>query len=57
MLNVSHRGLKTGVWAIEPHLRADGWGAKFEELLVVEDGRAYWLDDLSQTRLEIGGSK
>ncbi|AKU18271.1 M24 family metallopeptidase [Luteipulveratus mongoliensis] len=53
VLNVNHRGLKTGVWAIEPHLRADGWGAKFEELLVVQPDRAYWLDDISQERIVI----
>lgn len=34
-----------GLWAIEPHLGGDGFGAKFEELLVVEHGRAWWLDD------------
>ncbi|MBI3542977.1 MAG: aminopeptidase P family protein [Deltaproteobacteria bacterium] len=38
-----------GLWAIEPHLGAKGFGAKFEEILVVEStgpgGRAYWLDD------------
>jgi hypothetical protein len=41
---VEHR-LEPGVWAIEPHLAASTFGAKFEELLVVEDRRAYWLDD------------
>lgn len=34
-----------GIWSIEPHLGADGWGAKFEELLLVETGAARWLDD------------
>jgi Xaa-Pro aminopeptidase len=35
-----------GLWSMEPHLGAKGWGAKFEELLVVEEGgRAWWLDD------------
>jgi hypothetical protein len=48
-----HHGPKTGVWAIEPHLRAGDFGCKFEELLVVEKDRAYWLDDLSQKRLMI----
>lgn len=34
-----------GLWAIEPHLAKDGVGAKFEEILVIgEDGAAY-LDD------------
>lgn len=38
---------KSGLWAIEPHIGGKGFGAKFEEILVVEDdGRAYWLDDV-----------
>lgn len=36
---------KLGLWAIEPHLGADGFGAKFEEILVVEPNKAFWLDD------------
>jgi len=35
----------TGVWAVEPHLGAGGIGAKFEELLVVDEDGVYWLDD------------
>lgn len=34
-----------GVWAVEPHIGRDGVGAKFEELMVVTDDDAYWLDD------------
>lgn len=34
-----------GLWAVEPHLGFRGVGAKFEELLVVTDSDAYWLDD------------
>ncbi|AXQ28517.1 aminopeptidase P family protein [Solimonas sp. K1W22B-7] len=45
VLNPDHRGSKLGLWAIEPHVGGAGFGAKFEEILVVEDGRAYWLDD------------
>lgn len=45
LLGPSHRGSKTGFWAIEPHLGGPGFGAKFEEILVVEKDRAYWLDD------------
>lgn len=55
VLNADHRGAKTGVWAIEPHVRVGDFGAKFEELLVVEDGKAYWLDDISQHRIVIEG--
>jgi len=28
-------------------------GCKFEELLIVDEGRAYWLDDTSQQRITI----
>ena len=34
-----------GLWAVEPHLALGGVGAKFEELLVVTEDGAYWLDD------------
>jgi Xaa-Pro aminopeptidase len=34
-----------GLWAIEPHIGLDGVGVKFEELLVVTNDDAYWLDD------------
>lgn len=34
-----------GLWAVEPHLGAGDVGAKFEELLVITERDAYWLDD------------
>jgi len=34
-----------GLWAVEPHLGFRGVGAKFEELLVVTEDDAFWLDD------------
>ena len=34
-----------GLWAVEPHLGFRHVGAKFEELLVVTETDAYWLDD------------
>jgi Xaa-Pro aminopeptidase len=34
-----------GLWAFEPHVARGDIGAKWEELLVVEERRAYWLDD------------
>ncbi len=34
-----------GLWALEPHLGFRGVGAKFEELLVVTEDDAFWLDD------------
>lgn len=34
-----------GLWAVEPHIARDGVGVKFEEILVIQDGRVYWLED------------
>lgn len=34
-----------GLWAVEPHLGKDGVGAKFEEILVITETDAGWLDD------------
>lgn len=34
-----------GLWAVEPHLGFRGVGAKWEELLVITEDDAYWLDD------------
>ena len=34
-----------GLWAVEPHLGKDGVGAKFEEILVITERDAYWLDE------------
>jgi len=36
---------RVGLWAIEPHLGSHGFGAKFEEILVVDRDRSYWLTD------------
>lgn len=44
-LSPEHVGKKLGLWAIEPHIGWAGGGCKFEEILVVETDRAYWLDD------------
>jgi len=45
LLGPYHEGNKEGLWAIEPHIGNKEFGAKFEEILVVEKERAYWLDD------------
>jgi hypothetical protein len=45
LLGPFHEGAKQGFWAIEPHLGGLGFGAKFEEILIVEPGRVRWLDD------------
>lgn len=34
-----------GLWAVEPHLGFRDVGAKFEELLVITENDAFWLDD------------
>jgi hypothetical protein len=34
-----------GLWAVEPHLGLGEVGAKWEELLVIQDGAVFWLDD------------
>lgn len=34
-----------GLWAVEPHIGFHSVGVKWEELLVVTDDDAYWLDD------------
>lgn len=34
-----------GLWAVEPHIGFQEVGIKFEELLVVTEDDAYWLDD------------
>lgn len=45
LLSETHVGSKIGLWAIEPHLGAQGFGAKFEEILVVDEKGARWLSD------------
>jgi Xaa-Pro aminopeptidase len=34
-----------GLWAVEPHIGHQGVGVKWEELLVITDRDAFWLDD------------
>lgn len=43
LLNTEYAGRLDGLWAIEPHIGRPGFGAKFEEILVIENGRASWL--------------
>ena len=37
-----------GIWAIEPHLGASGFGVKFEEMLYVRDGKAQFLSEMKE---------
>ncbi len=39
-----HRA-EPGLWAVEPHIGKQDVGVKWEEILVVTDSSAYWLDD------------
>lgn len=41
----SNHAPATGLWAVEPHLGFRDVGAKFEELLVITEHDAFWLDD------------
>ncbi|MGB5334372.1 MAG: M24 family metallopeptidase [Woeseiaceae bacterium] len=34
-----------GLWLVEPHAGLGAVGAKWEEILLIEDGKARWLDD------------
>ncbi|GAA2787351.1 M24 family metallopeptidase [Crossiella cryophila] len=42
---ISNHPATPGLWAVEPHIGFRGVGVKFEEILVVTDTDAYWLDD------------
>lgn len=44
LLSPNFQGDMTGLWAIEPHIGGKDFGAKFEEILIVENGQARWLD-------------
>jgi Xaa-Pro aminopeptidase len=44
LLNGNYSGDLTGLWAIEPHIGTAEFGAKFEEILVVDAAGARWLD-------------
>jgi len=46
LLNHKFEGDLEGLWAIEPHIGSAGFGAKFEEILVMKDGKAQWLADM-----------
>ena len=43
-VSLAGQGLSDGLWSLEPHVRRGEVGYKFEELLVLEGGRARWLD-------------
>ena len=44
LLDAEHTGNMEGVWAIEPHIGGSDFGMKFEEILVVEGGKARWME-------------
>ena len=41
----SNHDAHDGLWLVEPHVGCNAVGAKWEEILVIEGGRASWLDD------------
>lgn len=41
----SDHSAEPGLWAVEPHFALRDTGVKWEELLVVTDDDAFWLDD------------
>lgn len=43
LLGPFHSGDKYGIWAIEPHLGGEDFGAKFEEILIVGKNGVHWL--------------
>lgn len=43
LLNEEHRGDLAGAWAIEPHFGGNGFGCKFEEVMIVDSAKAHWL--------------
>ena len=45
LLNENYHGNLHGLWAIEPHVGGADFGAKFEEILVVDQDGARWLGD------------
>ena len=45
VLSPENEGSKEGMWAIERHIGWNGAGSKFEEILVVEKNKCYWLDN------------
>jgi len=44
-LKTSDHEAHDGLWLVEPHAGLGSVGAKWEEILVIEDGKARWLDD------------
>jgi len=42
---VSNYVATPGLWAVEPHIAKSDFGVKWEEILVVTQNNAYWLDD------------
>jgi len=44
LLNQNFAGDLTGLWAIEPHIGGNGFGVKFEEILLVDENGARWIE-------------
>jgi len=44
-LKTSDHAAHDGLWLVEPHAGLGSVGAKWEEILIIEGGKARWLDD------------
>lgn len=45
LLNQNFEGDLKGLWAIEPHIGTPTFGAKFEEILLVDENGCRWIED------------
>lgn len=45
LTDTEERTMGPGLWAVEPHIGSNDFGVKFEEILVVTEDDAFWLDD------------
>ncbi len=43
--DVSDHGAHDGLWLVEPHAGAGDIGAKWEEIMIIQNGRARWLQN------------
>lgn len=57
LLDADYHGSMEGLWAIEPHIGGKNFGMKFEEILLVESGKASWIASDSIWRLRRGGTE
>ena len=54
---VSNHSAYDGLWLVEPHAGQGPVGAKWEEILVIEDGKARWLEEAPPHVRQVQNSK